>query len=482
VGGLAASLHVGGKNQIDANKSADRDESAAPIRAIRARAGSSWWYASCLSTSIVNKPVSWLVVVLAIAGGVWLYFGRTVREPGPTITTVTVTRGDIVETVDATGTLQAVTTVQVGTQVSGTIKSLHADFNSVVRRGQVIAELEPSLFETQVEQARASLARLEAEVRRAEVQLEDARQKLRRARELADRALVAASELDAAEANARMADAALGGAQAQVAQARAALHQSEVNLDHTIITAPIDGIVVSRNVAVGQTVAASMQAPTLFVIARDLRDMQVEASVAESDIGRVQTGQRVTFHVDAYPADVFEGTVSQVRLQPTVEQNVVSYVTVIDVPNRDLRLKPGMTATVTVEIARATDVFVVPNSALRVRPGAATLLAVGQPDGEAGEAVPTSGAQGPRHAGDADDEIWTFAAGTLWPLRVRVGISDGTRTAVSSPELAEGLTVVTAISEDDAAVPATGTSPLLPSFRGRGGGVGRTPGAPAPDR
>ena len=328
----------------------------------------------------MKTRVVWLVALMAVAAaGVWAYYARSRSQPTPTVVTAAVTRGDVVETVDATGTLQAVTTVQVGTQVSGTIKALHADFNCRVRRGQVIAELEPSLFETQVEQARASMMRLEADVRRAEVQLEDAQQKLKRARELSGRELIAATDLEAAEVNARVADAALGAAQAQVVQARASLHQAEVNLGHTIITAPIDGIVISRNVDVGQTVAASMQAPTLFVIARDLREMQVKASIAESDIGRIQTGQPVSFRVDAYPTESFTGTVSQVRLQPVVEQNVVSYVTIIDVPNPDLRLKPGMTANVTVEIARAADVLRVPNSALRVRPSADVLAALGQP-------------------------------------------------------------------------------------------------------
>jgi HlyD family secretion protein len=344
-----------------------------------------------------------------------------------------------------------------------------------------VAELEPSLFETQVEQARASLTRLEADVRRAEVQLEDARQKLERAEELALRQLIAASELDAAEVNARVAGAALQAAQAQVAQARASLHQSEVNLAHTIITAPIDGIVISRNVNVGQTVAASMQAPTLFVIARDLRDMQVEASIAESDIGRIRTGQAVTFRVDAYPTDVFAGTVSQVRLQPLVEQNVVSYVTVIDVPNPDLRLKPGMTANVTVEVARASDVLRVSNSALRVRPSPEVLATLGQ-SAEPGE-EPTSG--GDVIAGDRASvehkraDLWVVVEGRLSRIPVAVGITDGTRTAVFSPALAEGAVAVTSIAGESPVAPAS-TSPLLPAFRGRGAGARGDGASPQP--
>jgi HlyD family secretion protein len=427
----------------------------------------------------MKKRLVWLGVVLAVAAAaIAVYSARTRAERAPAVATAAVTRGDVMDAVDATGTLQAVTTVQVGTQVSGTIKTLHADFNTRVRRGDVIAELEPSLFETQVEQARASLTRVEADVRRAEVQLEDAEQKLKRARELAARDLIAAIDLEAADVNARVAAAALQAAQAQVVQARASLHQSEVNLAHTVIKAPIDGIVISRNVDVGQTVAASMQAPTLFVIARDLRAMQVEASIAESDVGRVRSGQPVTFRVDAFAADVFAGTVSQIRLQPVVEQNVVSYVTVIDVPNTDLRLKPGMTANVTIEVARASDVLRVPNAALRVKPSAEALAALGQPAESAREAVPRdrsrAGAEGwPDHKGG---EVWVVTNGRLTRVQVGVGITDGTRSAVYSPAIAEGAVVVTSIPGEVAA-PAS-TSPLLPAFRGRGAGGRGASGAP----
>jgi HlyD family secretion protein len=430
----------------------------------------------------------WIAAGIAVLIGASIYYRSSRSQAGPTMVTTRVTRGDVIETVDATGTLQAVTTVQVGTQVSGTIKALHADFNARVRRGQVVAELEPSLFETQVEQARASLTRLEADVRRTEVQLEDAQHKLRRARELAGRELISASDLDTAEANARMAEAALGAAQAQVVQARASLHQSEVNLAHTIIAAPIDGVVISRNVDVGQTVAASMQAPTLFVIAQDLRDMQVEASVAESDIGRIRTGQPATFRVDAYPGDVFAGTVSQVRLHPVVEQNVVSYVTVIDVSNSDLRLRPGMTANVTVEIARAADALRVPNSALRVRPSPDVLAAIGEHRAAAAE-VPTAGGR-ERGTPDVSDataatsraEVWVLVDGRLTRVPVRVGITDGTRAAVFSQALAEGAQVVTSITGEAPAAPATSTSPLLPAFRGRGTGARGAGGTPSQPR
>jgi HlyD family secretion protein len=410
----------------------------------------------------------------------------------PTVVTTRVARGDVVETVDATGTLQAVTTVQVGTQVSGTIKALHADFNSRVRRGQVIAELEPSLFKAQVEQARASVVRLEADAMRAAVQREDAQLKLKRAIELSKRELIPATDLETAEMNARQADAALKAAEAQITQARASLNQNEVNLGHTIIAAPIDGIVISRNVDVGQTVAASMQAPTLFVIARDLTQMQVNASVAESDIGRIRSGQSVVFRVDAYPGEAFTGRVAQVRLEPVVQQNVVSYVTTIDVPNPSLKLKPGMTANVTIEIVRVINVLRVPNAALRVRPSAEVLAALMRPSpdsrsvptlvedrGEEGETAEVRPADVPVASRPA--EVWVSVNGLLERVPVLVGVTDGSHTAVLAGALAEGAEVVTSIDAPSAGSSSTGSSPLLP-FGGRlpGGGRGRgsrTPGA-----
>lgn len=321
-----------------------------------------------------------LVIVLATLGiTAYGYLGFRTAEFVPEVGTTALTRGDVVDTVGATGALEAVTTVQVGSQVSGIIDALYADFNSIVRAGEVIARLEPSLFESQVEQSRANLARAEADVQRLTVALEDARTRLRRAEELAARDLIAASELEAAQVAVRSAEAQLQSAEAGVIQSRASLNQSEVNLGHTVITAPIDGIVIARQVDVGQTVAASMSAPELFIIAADLTQMQVIANIDESDVGRIRPGQPVTFTVDAYAAEEFDGTVSQIRLEPVVQQNVVTYATVIDVPNNDLRLKPGMTATVTLETARRENVLRVPNSALRFRPTPDVFAVLNQP-------------------------------------------------------------------------------------------------------
>src|SRR5437773_1247152 len=321
------------------------------------------------------------LIVGAIGAGAGAYY---IRRGGPEIqvNTAPITRGDIIDAVGATGTLQAVTTVQVGSQVSGNIQYLGADFNSIVKKGQVIARLDPSLFDAQLQQARANLsqtranlAKAQSDLERTKVQLIDAQQKYTRAKELAARSLLPQSELDAAKiavdtAQARLASqqATVAQTQAAVSQSQASVNQNQVNLDHTIITAPIDGIVTQRSVDVGQTVAASMQAPTLFILAADLTKMQVNASIDEADVGRIRPGQHVTFRVDAYAGEMFEGTVAQIRLQPVVVSNVTTYGTVIDVPNPQLKLKPGMTANVKVEIAKRTDVLRLPNAALRFRP------------------------------------------------------------------------------------------------------------------
>ena len=342
----------------------------------------------------MKKALLILLTVGVIGGAGFAYYRYQKKPAAPTITTAAITRGDVVDTVGATGTLQAVKTVQVGTQVSGTIEALYADFNSLVKKGQVLARLDPSLFQTQIEQARANLIRAQADLDRLKVSLDDARTKLDRAQELSARQLLPQNELETAQVNVRSIEAQIRSSEAQVTQARASLNQNDVNLQHTVITAPIDGLVISRNVDVGQTVAASMQAPTLFILAADLTKMQVVANLDESDVGRIRPGQHVTFRVDAYPADEFDGSVSQVRLQPIVQQNVVTYATVIDVPNPALKLKPGMTANVNIEINKRTDVLRVPNAALRFRPTNEVFAALGltPPDPAALRAPPTPSA------------------------------------------------------------------------------------------
>ncbi len=342
----------------------------------------------------MRKTLLITAAVAAIAAGGYGYYRYTKKDPAPTISTAKITRGDIADTVGATGTLQAVTTVQVGTQVSGTILELNADFNSLVRKGQVLARLDPSLFQTQIEQARANLIRAQADLERLRVNSDDARTKLRRAQELSEKKLISQADLEAADVAVRSAEAQLKSQQAAVTQAQASLNQNQVNQQHTVIEAPIDGLVIARNVDVGQTVAASMSAPTLFLLAADLTKMQVVASLDESDVGRIRPNQVARFRVDAYPNDEFTGTVTQVRLQPTTVQNVVTYSTVIDVPNPELKLKPGMTANVNIEIARRNNVLRVPNAALRFRPTNEIFTALGQTP-----PAPPAGGRGGRRGG-----------------------------------------------------------------------------------
>jgi len=340
----------------------------------------------------MKRAIVILVLIGAVGAGAGAYYMR--RNAGELqVNTAAITRGEIIDTVGSTGTLQAVTTVQVGSQVSGNIAWLGADFNSIVKKGQVIARLDPSLFQAQVEQSRANLvkaqadvSRAQADVERAKVTLDDANQKFARAKELSAKGLVTQADMDAAKVAVDSAQSALQSSQASlnssratVVQSQASLNQSQVNLDHCTIEAPIDGIIVQRSVDVGQTVAASMQAPTLFIIAADLTKMQVNANIDEADIGRIRPNQNVTFRVDAYPGEEFQGTVSQIRLQPVVVQNVTTYGTIINVPNGDLKLKPGMTANLRVQIARRADALRIANAALRFRPTNEMFVALNQP-------------------------------------------------------------------------------------------------------
>jgi HlyD family secretion protein len=336
---------------------------------------------------ISKSRLLWAALAVVALGAGLVYLRG--RGEAPRYTTGTVDRGDVVEVVGATGTLEAVTTVQVGSQVSGTIQTLGADFNARVKKGQVVARLDPSLFEARLGQARAQLQTARANTDRARAEVEDTRQKYERAKELALRQLLPASDLDTAKANQDAAVAQVKANQAAEAQAQANLNQAQVDLSHTIITTPIDGVVISRNVDVGQTVAASFQAPVLFLIAGDLTLMRVNASVDEADIGRVREGQEVGFHVDAFPERQFEGKVEQVRLNPTSVQNVVTYNTIVTVDNKNLLLRPGMTATVSIIVRKAEQALRIPAGALRFRPEGFA------PPGQARRGGAAAGAGGP---------------------------------------------------------------------------------------
>ena len=371
----------------------------------------------------------------------------------PAITTATVSRGDIVSTIAATGTVEAVTTVEVGSQVTGIIQSLNADYNSIVRKGQVLARLDPSIVQSSVEQARANLARAQADLERLNVARLDAERKLARAEDLSARQLIPRTEAEDATVASRSAAAQVRSAEAAVIQARASLRQAEVNLEKTVITSPIDGIVVAQSVDVGQTVSASVSAPTLYVIAADMRSMQLKVNVDEADVGRIAAGQTVSFRVDAYPDDIFHGKVEQLRLNPEVESNVVTYTAIVSAPNPELKLKPGLTANLTIEVARRSDVLRVPVSALRFRPTPEIMRAL---DGSTGKAL-----EAPQFA--AGRTVWQVLDGTLAPIAVDPGATDGVLTELAEGQVEEGAAVVTrvALAGDVAAAPARTTSPLM---------------------
>lgn len=354
--------------------------------------------------------------------------------------TAPVTRGDIIANVVATGTLQAVTTVEVGTQANGVIKELTADFNSVVHKGEVLARLDPALIQAQIEQGLATVEKARSDVQRLAVVLDDANRQLARAHALFASQIVDVSDLETTRATADQAAADLQAAQAQVAQAQAAVDQNRLALEHTIITSPIDGIVIARNVDVGQTVVSSMQAQTLFEIAGDLSKMQLIATIDESDIGRMREGDPVQFTVDAYPGDTFTGTVRQVRMNPDIDQNVVSYDTVVSVPNPDLRLRPGMTANVAVRVASRHDVVRLPANALLFKPNDELFAALHQAVPAVRDQQPNAGSRASRAA--TQSHVWVFRDNQLKAVPVTIGLTDGTSAELAAGSLQPGDAVV----------------------------------------
>ncbi|NCO68333.1 MAG: efflux RND transporter periplasmic adaptor subunit [Nitrospirae bacterium CG_4_10_14_0_8_um_filter_41_23] len=360
--------------------------------------------------------ISGILIVIAIAG--FILFRGNGNEPK--FRTDKIIRGDIEMAVTATGTVNPVTTVLVGTQVSGTIKKLYVDFNSPVKKGQLIARIDPALFEAQVNQAKANLLSAKANLEKAKATLVDAKRTMDRNKELFSKNLVARSDLDTAETNYETADASVIAAKSQVAQTEAALNLAGTNLRYTKIVSPVDGIVVSRNVDVGQTVAASFQTPTLFTIAQDLTKMQIDTSVDEADIGKIKVGQDVEFTVDAYPDITFKGRVWQIRNAPITVQNVVTYDVVINVDNPELKLKPGMTANVSIIVSIKKDVLKIPNAALRFKPAEKGKTAV-QPKGSG---------------------VWILEQGKLKRLPISIGISDGNYTELVSGGIKEGQELI----------------------------------------
>lgn len=360
--------------------------------------------------------ISAVIILLAVIG--YILFRGNGNEPK--FRTEKVTKGDLVMTVTSTGTVNPVTTVLVGTQVSGTIKEIYVDFNSPVKKGQLIARIDPALFEAQVNQARANLFSAKANLEKAEATLVDAKRTMERNKELLSKNLIAQSDFDTAETNYETAKASVSAVKAQVVQTEAALSLAETNLYYTKIVSPVEGIVVSRNVDVGQTVAASFQTPTLFSIAQDLTKMQIDGNVDESDIGNIKVGQDVEFIVDAYPDITFKGKVWQVRNAPITVQNVVTYDVVIQVANPELKLKPGMTANVSIITAIKKDVLKIPNAALRF-------------------SLSEKGVQTPEKKGPG---IWILEKEQPMRIPVSTGISDGNYTELVSGEIREGQEVI----------------------------------------
>jgi HlyD family secretion protein len=384
------------------------------------------------------------------------------EETKATYATAEVQRGDIAILVTATGSLDAVNTVQVGSQVSGTISALYADFNDRVKKGQVVAQLDPTFLKAQVAQAQADLEKAQASAELSKKESE-------RAALLYQKNMISESDRDLALTNYDL-------AVASVKSAQAALHRAETNLDYATIVSPIDGVVISRDVDVGQTVAASLQAPTLFTIAQDLSQMQVDASIDEADIGQIRDGERVLFTVDAYPDSTFEGKVSQIRLSPEIVQNVVTYNVIIGVSNPNLLLKPGMTANVTILVNQANNILKVPAAALRFHPAVQAGRASSQGAGQGARASGTQSANSGEAMGSAlhsnngrKPRVWILGPEDKpEPILVQTGISDGTSVEITSGDIKEGDRVIVGMEGTALSSNSQQVNPFVPQFRGRG--------------
>lgn len=412
-----------------------------------------------------RRALPFLAIVALVAGGV---VGYRLWRGGPeptTYTTTAVQRGDVVTSVTASGTLSPVVRSTVGSQVSGRITEILVDFNDTVKKGDVLARLDRQLLAGQLAQAKARLTSARAELARAEANAVNARITYERTAGLLESGAVSQAEVDAARAAKLSADSSIATARAGIVEAQAAVENATTNLQYTTITAPIDGVIISRSVDAGQTVAASLSAPELFVIAGDLSKMELHASVAEGDVGQLQDGMKVELAFDAYPDRTFGGTVRQVRNQATTTSNVVTYDAVVAVDNADGALRPGMTATATFITAEARDQLVVPAKALRYRPAGAKA-----PERTARGLRPERAAAGERPRRARPAAVWVLRAGVPTRVAVETGLTDGTTTVVTGGQLREGDLVITADSSQGATSPTAGPQP-----RGgtRGGGSRR---------
>ena len=408
--------------------------------------------------SAVRKAV-WIIGILTVgvAIGGYVFFGGERKVP-VRYKTAPVERGSIVSVVNATGTINPVVLVQVGSQVTGMVESLHADFNSVVKKDQVVARIDPFPYRARRDQASANLANARAAVLKAKADLLQRKRELDRVQSLIKQQFVSQNDVDVAVTAHEGAGAQLAVVEAAVKQAQAALEAAELDLTYTVIKSPIDGIVISRQVEVGQRVNASMSIPIIFMVAQDLTKMQVDANVSEADIGGMTEGREVAFTVDAYPGERFLGRIRQVRNSPINVQNVVTYDVVVGVENADLRLKPGMTANVSIIVARRDQVIKVPNAALRFKPPQAVMTT---PVVGAGERQATTG--GGDSAGGKT--VWKMnAAGDPEAVTLQSGISDGSFTEVVGGSLNEGDQIVVGLDTSHTAA----RSELPPGFGGSG--------------
>jgi HlyD family secretion protein len=373
----------------------------------------------------MKKKFIILSVIAAVIIAAGLFFFLKGRGNNMAYKAEKISRGEIKSIVTATGTVNAVTTVSVGTQVSGTIQKLYVDFNSPVKKGQQLAQIDPATFQAQVDQARANLFSAQATVEKAAVAVLDAQRTYQRSKELFARNFISQSDLDAAETNLHSAEAQQKVTRAQAGQAQASLKIAEANLEYARILSPVDGVVISRNVDVGQTVAASFQTPTLFSIAQDLTKMQINTSVDEADIGMVHAGQEASFTVDAYPDTPFTGKVSVVRNAPITVSNVVTYDVIINVENVQLKLKPGMTANVSITIETRSNALRIPNAAMRFKP------------------ADTPQENFLHKQGKNELTVWILEKEKPQAVRIITGIGDGSHTEVVSGELKEGQQIIT---------------------------------------
>ena len=412
----------------------------------------------------MKKALIGLILLLIIAGGLGLFFFK--RTPEITYKTARIERGEIVATVAATGSLSAVTTVQVGTQVSGTIQKLYVDYNSRVKKGQAIAEIDPSLFTAAVEQSQGNFLAAEANLQKARVTQADAERTFKRNKKLLTDGIISQGDYDVAETALQSAQAAVKAAEGTLAQTRGALLQARTNLRYSVIRSPVDGVIISRAVDVGQTVAASFQTPTLFTIAQDLTKMQIEVSVDEADISRVRLGQKTSFTVDSYPEQTFKGKIVQIRSAPVITQNVVTYVVVVTVDNSELKLKPGMTANVSIEVARKDGVLKLPPAAMRFKPKssdkdkAAGPSADKRQNGGMPAAKPGGGGKPGMGRAGGGQQVYQLKEGKPVAVPVKTGIANNNGYELVEGNLKEGDEVIVEQSGGDTGKKKTNSSPM----------------------